>query len=68
MSSMSAAAEAMQQHHHHQQQQQQQQQEEDKTGPSSLPTILRFVHINDCYELLNLPRLATAVREVRICL
>lgn len=30
-----------------------------------LPTVLRFVHINDCYELANLPRLATAIREVR---
>ena len=37
-------------------------QEEQEASPP--PAILRFVHINDCYELANLPRLATAIREV----
>lgn len=35
-------------------------------GGGRLPTVLRFIHINDCYELENLPRFATAIREVRV--
>lgn len=42
-----------------------QQQSQGEDGPSLPPTVLRFVHINDCYELQNLPRFATAIREVR---
>ena len=36
----------------------------DEEGYGKDAVVLRFVHINDCYELENLPRLATAVREV----
>lgn len=32
---------------------------------SSKRAIIRFLSINDVYELENLPRFATAVREVR---
>jgi len=33
---------------------------------SSKRAVIRFLSINDVYELENLPRFATAVREVRL--